>query len=144
MSSLYILDINPLSDLLFANILLHSICCLFVLSMISFTVQKAFQFDLVSFAYFCLCFLQLRGDIQTVMLKRMSKNILPISFSRSFMVSDLTLKSLVHFEFIFVCTIKKLSSFILQQVSVQFSLHHLLKILSFLYCILLPPLSQIN
>ena len=40
MSYLYMLDINPLSVTSFANIFSHSIDCLFVLSMISFAVQK--------------------------------------------------------------------------------------------------------
>ena len=37
-------------------------------------------------------------------------------------------RSLVHFEFIFVCGVRKLSSFILLQVVDQFSKHHLLEI----------------
>ena len=36
----------------------------------------------------------------------MLKSILPIFFSRSFIVSTLTLKSLIHFEFIFVYGVK--------------------------------------
>ena len=40
----------------------------------------------------------------------------------------LTFKSLIHFEFIFVCSVRKCSSFILLQVVDQFSQHHLLKI----------------
>ena len=37
---MYILEINPLSVLAFANIFSHSIGCLFVLFMISFAVRK--------------------------------------------------------------------------------------------------------
>ena len=37
----------------------------------------------------------------------MSKNALPIFSSRSFIVSDLTLKSLIHFEFMFINGVKK-------------------------------------
>ena len=40
MSSLYILDISPLSDILFVNIFSHSVGCLFILLMISFPVQN--------------------------------------------------------------------------------------------------------
>ena len=36
MSSLYILDVNPLPDTQFANIFSHSIGCLFILLMVSF------------------------------------------------------------------------------------------------------------
>ena len=51
--------------------------------------------------------------------------------SRSFIVSGLTFRSLIHFEFIFVYGVRKCSSFILLQVVDQFSQHHLLKRLSF-------------
>ena len=64
--------------------------------------------------------------------------------SRSFIVSGLTFRSLIHFEFIFVYGVRKCSSFILLQVVDQFSQHQLLKRLSFLYCIFLPPLSKIR
>ena len=47
--------------------------------------------------------------------------------SRSFIVSGLTFRSLIHFEFIFVYGVRKCSSFILLQVVDQFSQHHLLK-----------------
>uniref|UniRef100_A0A8D0TXU1 Uncharacterized protein n=1 Tax=Sus scrofa TaxID=9823 RepID=A0A8D0TXU1_PIG len=43
MSSLYILDISPLSDILFANISSHSVDSLFILLIISFPVQKLFS-----------------------------------------------------------------------------------------------------
>ena len=47
--------------------------------------------------------------------------------SRSFIVSGLTFRSLIHFEFIFVYGVRKCSSFILLQVVDQLSQHHLLK-----------------
>ena len=53
--------------------------------------------------------------------------------SRSFIVSGLTFRSLIHFEFIFVYGVRKCSSFILLQVVDQFSQHHLLKRFSPLY-----------
>ena len=40
MSCLYILEINPLSVLSFENIFSHSEGCLFILFMVSFSVQK--------------------------------------------------------------------------------------------------------
>ena len=63
---------------------------------------------------------------------------------RSFIVSGLTFRSLIHFEFIFVYSVRKCSSFILLQVDDQFSQHHLLNRLSFFNCISLPPLSNIR
>ena len=56
---------------------------------------------------------------------------------RSFIVSGLTFRSLIHFEFIFVYGVGKCSSFIFLQVVDQFSQHHLLMRLSFLHCIFL-------
>ena len=40
MSCLYILEINPLSVALFADIVSHSVSCLFILFMVSFALQK--------------------------------------------------------------------------------------------------------
>ena len=66
-----------------------------------------------------------------------------VSF-RSFIVSGLTFRSLIHFEVIFVDGVRKGYNFILLHVAVQFSQHHLPKRLSFLHCILLLPLSKIR
>ena len=57
----------------------------------------------------------------------MSESVLPMFSSRSFVVSGLTLRSLIHFEFIFVYAVRKCSSFILLQVVYQFSQHHMFK-----------------
>ena len=59
----------------------------------------------------------------------MSESVLPMFSSRSFIVSGLTFRSLIHFEFIFVYGVRKCSSFILD----QFSQHHLLKRLSLIH-----------
>ena len=70
----------------------------------------------------------------------MSESVLPMFSSRSFIVSGLTFRSLIHFEFILVYGVRKCSSFILLQVVDQI----FLKRLSFLHCIFLPPLSKIR
>ena len=64
----------------------------------------------------------------------MSESVLPMFSSRSFIVSGLTFRSLIHFEFIFVYDVRKCSSFILLQVVDQISQHHLLKRLSLIHC----------
>ena len=57
------------------------------------------QSHLFIFAFVSLA----RGDIsKNTLLKPMSKSLLPMIFSRSFMASGLTFKSLNHFKFIFV------------------------------------------
>ena len=58
----------------------------------------------------------------------MSESVLPRFSSRSFIVSGLTFRSLIHFEFIFVYGVRECPNFIL--LAVQFSKHHLLKKLS--------------
>ena len=74
----------------------------------------------------------------------MSLSVLPMFSSRSFIVYGLSFRSLMRFEFIFVCGIRKYSNFILLHVAVQFSQHCLLKRLSLPHCVFLPPLSKIR
>ena len=74
----------------------------------------------------------------------MSESVLPMFSSRSFIVSGLTFRSLLYFDFIFVYGVRKCSSFILLQVVDQFSQHHLLKSLSSFNYIFLSPLSKIR
>ena len=64
--------------------------------------------------------------------------------SRSSIVSGLTFRSLIQFEFIFVYGVRKSSSFFLLQVVDQFLQNHLLKRLSLIHCIFLPPLWKIR
>ena len=49
----------------------------------------------------------------------MSESVLPMFSSRSFIVSGLTFRSLIHFEFIFVYGVRKCSSFMLLQVVME-------------------------
>ena len=49
----------------------------------------------------------------------MSESVLPMFSSRSFIVSGLTFRSLIHFEFIFVHGVRKCSSFILSVAMVN-------------------------
>ena len=98
MSSLYILDINPLSVALFANIFCCSIGCLFILLTVSFAV-RSFQVLLGPICLFLLLFLLPWETDLRILLQFMSENVLPI-FS-SFMVSCLIFRSLNYFEIIF-------------------------------------------
>ena len=74
----------------------------------------------------------------------MSESILPMFSSKSFIVSGLTFRSLIRFQFVFVYGVRKCSSFIFSHVVDQFFQHHLLKRLSVLHCIFLPLLSKIR
>ena len=61
-----------------------------------------------------------------------SESILRMCSSRSFIVSGLTFRYLIHVEFIFVYGVRKCSSFILLQVVDQFSPGRTAKILHIL------------
>ena len=56
------------------------------------------------------------------------QSVLPMFSFRSFIVSGLTFRSLIHSEFIFVYGVRKCSSFILLQVVDQFYQSQLLEI----------------
>ena len=112
MNSLYILDINPLLDISFAKTLLPSSRhCKYLLPFCFVDgflhCTKVFLFDVVPFAYFSFCFPCLGRHPKKILLKLMSKNILPMFLSRSFIVLGLTFKFLLPFEFIFVYAVRK-------------------------------------
>lgn len=84
MRLLCILNINPLPDILFANIFSQIVGCVFVLS---FTVEKLFSF--LEFHWFIFAFVSLSWGDKMMSLRPMSKRLLPIFSSKSFMISDL-------------------------------------------------------
>ena len=98
MSCLCILDINPLSVASFANIFSHSVGCLFILLTVSFAVHKLIYLTrshLFVFAFICFAL----GDrSKQILLRFMSKKVLPMFSSRNFMVSSLTFRSVIHFD----------------------------------------------
>ena len=57
MSCLYILEVNPLSVASFANISSHSEGCLFILFIVSFTLQKLLSF--IRFHLFIFVFISI-------------------------------------------------------------------------------------
>ena len=113
----------------------HSKGCLFTLLIVSFIAQKLLSLirsHLFIFTYICIT---LEGEWQRILLWFMSESVLPMFSSRNLNVSGLTLRSLIHFEFIFVYGVRKCSGFILLQVLDQFSQHYFLNSLSFIHCI---------
>ena len=110
-----------MSVALFANIFSHSMGCLFVLFMVSFAVYKLLSLirsHLFIYFYFHYSRRQIKKKI---LLRFMSNSILPLFSSKTFIVSGLAFRSLIHFEFIFVYGIKGCSNFIFLHVAVQFS-----------------------
>ena len=96
-SSLYILDINPLSGIRFANIFSNFISCIFILLIVSFTVQKLFSLK-VPLINFCFCFLCFWCHILNIFAKISVIGLFSLFSSRCFIVSVLIFKALIHFE----------------------------------------------
>ena len=63
----------------------------------------------------------LRGGSKKILLWFMSMSDFPTFSSKSFIVSGLTFRSLIHLEFIFVYGVREYSNLILLHVAVQFS-----------------------
>ena len=118
MSSLYILEIKPLSEVSFANIFSHMVGSLFILLVFSLAMQKLFI--LMKSHLFILSFMSLAvGDISVkILLCGIYEIFLPVFSSRTFMVSQLIFKSFVRLEFFFVYDISWWSSFIFLYVAV--------------------------
>ena len=71
MSYLYILEINPLSVALFANMFSYSEGCLFILFMVSFAMQKLLS--LIRSRLFIFIFIVLGGGSKKILLQFMSE-----------------------------------------------------------------------
>ena len=123
MSLLYVLNINPLSDIWCANIFSFSVACLSPL------LCRIFLLNVVPLVYFwfcCWCFLVSypRNHCQNWYHKDFPLSFLPRLYS-------FLLKSLIHCELMFVYGVGLGSNFILLHEAIQFSPHHLLKKPSF-------------
>jgi len=118
MNCLYILEINPLSVALFAIIFSHSESSLLILFAVSFAVQKLLSLIRLYLFIFVFIFSAIRGGSKRILLRFMLKCVLPMFPSKNFIISRLTFKSLIHFEFIFVYGVRKYYIFILLHVAV--------------------------
>ena len=110
MSCLYILEINLLSVVSLAIIFSHSEGCLFMLLIVSFAVQKLLSLIRSHLFTFVFISITLGGGSERILLCFMSSSVLPMFSSKSFIVSGLRFRSLIHFEFIFVYGIRKCSN----------------------------------
>jgi len=138
---LYILEINPSSVASFANIFSDSVGCLFVLFRVSFAVQKLLSLIRSHLFIFVFIVISLGGGSEKILPWFTSESVQPMFSSKRFIPSRLIFRHLIHLGFIFLCGVKEYYNVILLHVAVQFFQHHLLKGLSFLQCIFLPPLS---
>ena len=101
MNSLYIFEINFLSVASFAIIFSHSEGCLLTLLIVSFVVQKLLSLIRSYLFIFASISITLGGGSYRILLWFMSESVLPMFSSRSFIVSGLTFRCLIHFESIF-------------------------------------------
>ena len=90
MNYVYVLEINHLSVISFANIFSQSVSCVFALLIISFTMHKLIRlirshlFILVSLSFFFF-FLHWESDLQNIAMIYI-RTILPMFFYKSFMM----------------------------------------------------------
>ena len=86
----------------FANIFSYSVGCLFVLFRVSFAVHKLLSLIRSHLFIFVFTVITLRGGSEKMLLSLMSESVWPVFSLKSFTVSGLISRSLIHFEFIFV------------------------------------------
>ena len=100
-SSLYILEIRPLSEVSLANMFSHTVGSPCILMLFSLATQKLFS--LMTSHLFILSFMSLAlGDMSVrMLLYGISEIFLPMFSSRTFMVLRLIFQSFIHLEFIF-------------------------------------------
>ena len=141
MSCLYTLEIKPLLVASFETIFSHSIGYLFVI-MVSFAVQK--PESLIRSCWFIFVFISIASGHwpKKTFVQLMSETVLLMFSSRSFMVSCLMLKSLSHFEFIFVHGMRVYYGFIDYMQLSRFASTTYWR--DCLFSIFLPSLSKIN
>ena len=102
MSCLYMLDINPLSIISFANIFSHSLGYLFILLLVFFAVQKLLSL-IKSLLLFLLLFPLLQEKDPKKYCCDLCQRVFCLFSSKSFIISGITFGSLIHFDgFLFV------------------------------------------
>uniref|UniRef100_A0A8D1GPF0 Uncharacterized protein n=1 Tax=Sus scrofa TaxID=9823 RepID=A0A8D1GPF0_PIG len=82
------------------------------LFMVSCAVQKILNLIRSHLFIFAFISITLGGGSEKILLWFMSESILPVFSSKSFIVSSLTFRSLIHFEFIFVYGVRECSNFV--------------------------------
>ena len=105
--------------------------CLFITFIVSFSMQKLLSLIISHLFIFVFISITLGGMSKRILLQFLSKRVLLMFSRKSFKVSGLTFRPVIHFEFIFVYSVRKYSNFIPVQVAVLFSQHHIMKRLFF-------------
>ena len=110
MRSFYILEVNLLLVTLFA--IFSPILWVLLLFVVSIAVQKMLSLIRSHLFIFVLIFIT-QKEYPKLYCCYLCQSILPVFSSKSFIVYDLTFKSLIHFEFTFVYGIREYFNFIL-------------------------------
>jgi hypothetical protein len=143
LSSLYILDISPLSDLVLVKILSQSVGGLFVLLTVSLALQK-----LCNFMRSHLSILDLTAQSVAVLFRNFSPVPISSKLSHFFLYKFHCLWFYVKFldphRFDHSSRSRNGSIHILLHDNHQLCQHHLLKMLSFFHWMVLAPLSNIK
>ena len=140
MSYLYILEINPcwlLRLQLFSPILWVAFSILF---MVSFAVQKLLSLIRPHLYIFAFVSITLGDRSKKILLQFMSKSVLPMFSSKSFMVFSLIFTSLIHFQFIFVFGVREYSNFTFLNRRLFSFPNTTFEEIVFFHCMFLPPL----
>ena len=101
----------------FANLSSHSVGYLAVQKFLSLIKSHLFIFVFIV--------MTLGEGSEKMLLWFMSEGVWPMVSAKICIVSGLLFRSLIHFELIFVCGVRKCCHFILFQVAVLFAQHHL-------------------
>ena len=122
-----ILEIKPLLVTSLASISSYSIGCLFILLIVSFVMQKLLSLirsHLFILLLFTLVSASESKEMDPKNIAAIYVRVFCLSFPLGiFILSSLTIGSLIHFEFTSVYVIRE-CSFILLDRAVQFSQHH--------------------
>ena len=92
------MEINPLSVASLATLFSYFVGCLFVLFRVSFAVQKFLSLIRSHLFIFVVIVITLRGGSEKMLLSFMSESVWPMFPSKSFILSGLISRSLIHFE----------------------------------------------
>ena len=110
LNELYILEIKHLLVASFLNIFSQAKGCLFILFVVSFAAQKLVSLIRSHLFIFAFISIALGDSHKKTLVWFMSECVLPIFYSRSFMVLSFIFKSLRHFEFIFIYGVRVCSN----------------------------------
>ena len=131
LSSLYILEIRPLSDVGLVKIFSHSVGCHFVLLTMFFALQKLFSFRRSHLLIVSLSVCATGVIFRKWSSVAMCSSVLPSFSSMRFSVVGFMLRLLLYLDLSFVHDDRHGSIFILLHVDIQLCLHHLLNMLLF-------------